>query len=192
MARFIRANHDLPKCGDYTRFRPYLREDFRFQCAYCGMTEASVFGIETFGVDHFRPKKLFPQLAFVYDSLYYCCNDCNRYKGPAWPSPESAAKGYFFPDPCECDPQLDHLKECQDCRWEASSNAGVFSLEVMRFNRESCLRFDSIEPEEIRDLRYLAGSMLRMAAMCQPEWSLVSTIELHIFRVGLPAASINS
>ncbi len=134
------------------------------------MTEASVFGIETFGVDHFRPKKLFPELTLVYDNLYYCCNDCNRYKGPVWPSAEQLARGYFFPDPCECDPLVDHIQEQADCRWEAISKAGVFALEALRLNREACLRFrsrkqsverriseyrnllNSIEPVDIRDL----------------------------------------
>ena len=105
------------------------------------MTEASVFGIVAFGVDHFRPKKLFPRLAAVYENLYYCCNDCNRYKGPIWPSVEQTTNGYFFPDPCACEPLTEHLREESDCRWEATTRAGTFALEVLRLNREPCLRF---------------------------------------------------
>ena len=170
MARFTRTLQTIPRFSDYTKFKPYLREDFRFQCAYCEMTEASVFGIEVFGVDHFQPKKLFPELTLVYDNLYYCCNDCNRYKGPVWPSPELIGEGCFFPNPCECDPLVDHLREKHDCRWEAITKAGAFALEVLRLNREPCLRFRrkrkaveqriaecrrllaSLEPVEIRDL----------------------------------------
>jgi hypothetical protein len=170
MARFVRTSLNVPQFNDYTRYRPYLRKDFECRCAYCGMTEASVFGIETFGVDHFKPKKLFPDLTCVYQNLYYCCNDCNRFKGPVWPSEERIAEGYFFPDPCECDPLIEHLKEEEDCRWNAITKAGTFALEVLRLNREPCLRFRrkrqsvlqrisryrellvSLEPVEIREL----------------------------------------
>jgi hypothetical protein len=170
MARFTRASQDVPKFDDYTHYRPYLRKDFAFQCAYCEMTEASVFGILTFGVDHFRPKKLFPDLTLVYQNLYYCCNDCNRYKGSVWPSTGQTAEGYFFPDPCACDPMLEHFRESAECRLESLTKAGSFALEILRLNRESCLRFrrkrqslyrritqyrillDSIERIEVRDL----------------------------------------
>ena len=37
-----------------------------------------------------------------------------------------------------------------------------------------------------------AGSMFRMAAMRQPEWSRVRMMEVHILRVGWPAASSKS
>ena len=141
MARFTRSSQDIPHFADYTLYRQYLRKDFEYQCAYCEMTEASVFGIVAFGVDHFRPKKLFPDLASVYENLYYCCNDCNRYKGPIWPSAEQTANGYFFPDPCVCDPLTEHFREDGDCRLEAVTKAGAFALDVLRLNREPCLRF---------------------------------------------------
>ena len=115
MSRFNRTSRNVPTFSDYTSYRPYLRKDFEYQCAYCEMTEASVFGIETFGIDHFKPKKVFPGLICVYENLYYCCNDCNRYKGAVWPSAERTAEGYFFPDPCACDPLLDHLQEGEEC-----------------------------------------------------------------------------
>ena len=60
MPRFIRTNQDLPKFSDYTRYRPYLRKDFEYRCAYCEITETSVFGIIALGIDHFRPKTRFP------------------------------------------------------------------------------------------------------------------------------------
>jgi hypothetical protein len=170
MPRFIRTNQDLPKFSDYTRYRPYLRKDFEYRCAYCEITETSVFGIIAFGIDHFRPKTRFPDLICSYENLYYCCNDCNRYKGRVWPSLELVAAGYFFPDPCECDMLSEHLRETEDCRLEAITNAGMFALEILRLNRAACLRFrgrrkllqrriieyrkltDALKPVEIRDL----------------------------------------
>jgi hypothetical protein len=105
------------------------------------MTEACVLGITAFGIDHFRPKRWFPDLDCVYTNLYYCCNDCNRYKGSVWPSVDRVLEGCFFPDPCECDPLVDHLQENEDGYLAPITKAGSFSLEVLRLNRETCLRF---------------------------------------------------
>jgi hypothetical protein len=140
MARFAR-NQKIPQFDDYRRYRPYLRIDFHRQCAYCEMTEASVLGVTAFGVDHFRPRKAFPDLDCVYGNLYYCCNDCNRYKGSVWPSSDRISEGYFFPDPCECDPLVDHLTENEHGHLMPTTRAGSFSLEVLRLNREACIRF---------------------------------------------------
>jgi len=141
MARFTRATQKIPEFSDYRRYRPYLRIDFRRRCAYCEMTEASVLGVTAFGVDHFRPRRWFPDLDCVYENLYYCCNDCNRYKGSVWPPLHRVSEGYFFPDPCECDPFVDHLKENEQGRLVPITRAGSFSLEVLRLNREACIRF---------------------------------------------------
>jgi uncharacterized protein (TIGR02646 family) len=141
MARFVRSKTSPPQFSNYRRYRPYLRADFHKRCAYCEMTERVVLEITAFGIDHFRPKKLFPDLECRYENLYYCCNDCNRYKGWVWPSADRSSEGYFFPDPCECDPQIDHLSENDQGRLVPITNAGVFALEVLRLNRESCTRF---------------------------------------------------
>ncbi len=179
MARFVRSTGIVPQFADYTHYKPYLRRDFEFRCAYCEMTEACVFGIQTFGIDHFRPKKLFPHLLCDYQNLYYCCNDCNRYKGPVWPSDERIAEGHFFPDPCQCDPRVEHLRESEDATLAPITKAGEFSLEVLRLNREPCLRFRrkrcaiqqriqhyrkalaATTPHEIRDLLLEAISELQ-------------------------------
>ena len=58
-----------------------------------------------------------------------------------WPSADRVSEGYFFPDPCECDPFVDHLHEDEDGRLAPITKAGSFSLEVLRLNREACLRF---------------------------------------------------
>lgn len=141
MARFYRRTQNIPVFTNYRSYKPYLRIDFARRCAYCETTEASGSGITAFGVDHFRPRKLFPELDCVYPNLYYCCNDCNRYKGAAWPHYDLAARGFFFPDPCMCDPQLDHLKENEFGLFMAVTNAGAFLLESLRLNRQACVRF---------------------------------------------------
>jgi 5-methylcytosine-specific restriction endonuclease McrA len=141
MAQFTRAIQSIPTFTDYRRYKPYLRIDFRRRCAYCEMTEGALLSATAFGVDHFRPRRSFPQLECTYTNLYYCCNDCNRYKGSMWPPESCVSEGYFFPDPCNCNPQVEHLNEDKDGHVVPITNAGRFSLEVLRLNRETCVRF---------------------------------------------------
>lgn len=104
------------------------------------MSEASVGMVTAFGIDHFRPKSKFPQLECSYENLYYCCNDCNSYKGSAWPSDSLQLRGIYFPDPCECDPYSKHLSLRPDGLVDPLTPPGEFSLEVLRLNRETCVR----------------------------------------------------
>jgi hypothetical protein len=108
MALFIRRN-SVPVQIRPANYKPFLREDFQWRCAYCETTEVYRRGDEMFGIDHFRPKAKFPELDCHYPNLYYCCNSCNSHKGSAWPSPEREAAGDGFTDPCLRDPFLHEL-----------------------------------------------------------------------------------
>ena len=130
-----------PRFTRYPKYKPYLQVDFFRCCAYCEMSEAYRNGTDAFGVDHFRPRCRFPDLECHYPNLYYCCNECNRYKGTTWPSEASAGKEHCFADPCECDLFLDHLREEEDGRVTALTPQGDFMLQHLRLNRETCLRF---------------------------------------------------
>ncbi len=136
MARFQRTGVGASALNDWRKYREILRVDFEFRCAYCEMTEASVFGIGAFGIDHFRPKSRYPELDCTYSNLYYCCNDCNRYKGAIWPSEDSSTRGYFFPDPCVCCPVPDHFELNGEAFLVPSTRAGGFAIEVLGLNRE--------------------------------------------------------
>lgn len=77
--------------GEYDRYREVLREDASYSCAYCTITESESPGA-TFNIDHFRPKKLFPNLIVNYENLRYSCPRCNSYKRDAWISLEDGCK----------------------------------------------------------------------------------------------------
>lgn len=67
----------------YQKYKPWLRDDFLYRCAYCLTREAwgsSVSGHAELGADHFEPKSINPALAATYTNLIYVCNDCNRYR----------------------------------------------------------------------------------------------------------------
>lgn len=66
----------------YRRFRPCLRWDFGFTCAFCLLHERDImaFGVEGWGVvqtDHFEPKSLEPDRSGDYENCYLCCSRCN-------------------------------------------------------------------------------------------------------------------
>ena len=52
-----------------------------------------------FTCDHFRPRRLFPELIYDWSNLVYACQSCNSVKGGMWPSNEEDADSYI--DPCE-------------------------------------------------------------------------------------------
>jgi len=64
------------------------------------MKPDTISEINSFGVDHYRPKDSFPELTTSYTNLFYCCNACNSRKGAYWPV-ESKLKIEFIPNPCD-------------------------------------------------------------------------------------------
>ena len=110
MARFIRRETP-PYYSDHRKYKPFLRKDFQFQCAFCERTEAYLGGAEEFEVDHFKPESTFPELRVVYENLYYTCRRCNGYKSATWPSNDKIGRGLVFADPCVEDPYDVHLRE---------------------------------------------------------------------------------
>lgn len=120
---------------NYSRFRPYIREDFAECCAYCLLHERLAGGQEHFELDHFRPKSdpRFQHLEGDYSNLYYSCRACNNTKRAAWPKPELEAKGYRFVDPCQ-EVFSDHFVD-NDGVWTPRTPAGMYSEERLRLNR---------------------------------------------------------
>lgn len=124
-----------PIFADTERYRPFLRKDFLYRCAYCERPEIYLGGAECFEIDHFRPRSKFPWLDADYSNLYYCCAKCNRYKGDSWPEAALAAAGYRFADPCAEDVYRDHLREQPDGDVEAITKCGEYSRAHLRLGR---------------------------------------------------------
>src|SRR4051794_29805210 len=104
MPRFLRRDPAPGPYTDYKKYKPFLREDFWYQCAYCNISEGYRKGTEVFGVDHFRPQKGFPELSAVYSNLYYCCAGCNSNKGSRFPDEHLQKAGIHYVDPCAVNP----------------------------------------------------------------------------------------
>lgn len=94
-----------PKKGKKSRdFLPAWRTDKRVKeaigkmsrgrCAYC---QSSVTSNQAGHVEHFKPKKLFPLLAYLWGNYFLVCEKCNLAKGDQWPF-KHQGKSYVRPD----------------------------------------------------------------------------------------------
>jgi len=137
--RIIRKHHP-PYSKDYTKYKPYLRQDFNYRCAYCTIHEGEFGGLRNFAVEHFRPKWKFPELECEYTNLYYACCVCNDYKGRRWPSDEDIAEGLRFSDSCEEDIYEVHFCEQNDGRLKPLTVCGDYTITHIRLNRLHLVR----------------------------------------------------
>lgn len=90
----------------YERYRPCLRLEFGYSCAYCLSAEREVGRLEKWGgfeVEHFRPKGKAPfkKLRNHYFNLLWACHACNRAKGSHWPDKDAERRGERYANPCE-------------------------------------------------------------------------------------------
>ncbi len=88
---------DPPRDSRWREFHEDLRVAFGGLCAYCEEVDKGE-------VDHFRPKKLYPELVYEWVNWVFVCHTCNQFKGEKWPN-----HGYI--DPCEEFP-LPQIETC--------------------------------------------------------------------------------
>ena len=79
--------------------RAELRRDFNKICGYCErrcepITKAHSAGEES--VDHFQPKKRFPELSLDWRNLIYACRRCNQAKERNWPGYDDEGVNEFL------------------------------------------------------------------------------------------------
>ncbi len=154
MPVFLRRQMPPPRANDYTKYQPFVREDFRECCAYCLLHEIIAGGEANFELDHFRPKSLpeFASLANDFYNLYYSCHVCNQYKGWKWPNNELSEKGFRFIDFCN-ESFFDHFREEPDGSWTPLTRAGEYTEARLRLNRKHLLNIRLI----LRQLATLRG-----------------------------------
>jgi hypothetical protein len=115
-----------------------LRFEFGGQCVYCRALDHAK-GQESFGVDHYRPKRRFPLLSAEYLNLYYACNRCNSNKGQFWPNAAQQTAGIFIPNPCE-HTMFDHMRYTLG-RVESGSVAGSYTVDQLDLNDPDFVQF---------------------------------------------------
>ena len=64
----------------YESYRPWLRDEFKFQCVYCLKRETWGQVTGEFELDHFEPQSINPSKKLDYLNLVYACRRCNSVK----------------------------------------------------------------------------------------------------------------
>ena len=71
--------HEPRDYGRAASYRPWLRDEFSFRCAYCLIRETWL--PTDLDVEHFEPAARVPERALDYGNLLYACRTCNAKKG---------------------------------------------------------------------------------------------------------------
>lgn len=115
--------------------KKYLSKDFGGRCAYCDDLDSINNGKNSYAVEHFAPKKRFPQLEFRYENLLYSCPFCNSAKSSDWPSDDptiSVVGNCGYVDPCT-DEYYSHLDR-NDCTGEIYSKSELGEYMYIHLN----------------------------------------------------------
>lgn len=129
---------------DYTRYRPLLRKDFQYRCAYCLTHEFYLGGEANFAIDHYRPRHgafARPDLVNTYTNLYWCCNECNQNKADHHPNIEMESLGKRWINPCESWGDHDlhwHIDANGEVQWLTA--AGEYTIKHLLFDRREWLK----------------------------------------------------
>lgn len=99
----IKVQYSKPKrtCTDkfsnYRKYKDPIQGDFGKKCGYCDDLDFYMGGKSGYHIDHFKPKKHYPDLETEYSNLVYSCPFCNIAKSDKWRDKEG------FIDPCLAD-----------------------------------------------------------------------------------------
>jgi len=124
----------VPARSDYEDYRPELRIDFWFACAYCSIAEIEASGI-SFEIDHYLPRENHKELAHTYENLMYSCRLCNRIKHDEEPDDKMLAKGIRFFRPDQDDPDA-HFEIRSIVDIYPLTPVGEYTVEGIRLHRE--------------------------------------------------------
>ncbi len=121
----LRRRHGPRGYADYRAYKPWLRDQFTFRCAYCLWRERwEAEGRRAFSVEHIQPQSAAPESRLDYDNLLYACNICNATR-------QDAALPI---DPLD-DPPGRHLRVRSDGTVDATTERGSDLVELCRLNR---------------------------------------------------------
>lgn len=116
-----------------------LEQMFHGKCAYC----ESPIGVVDYGhIEHFRPKKMFPERMYLWRNMLLSCTKCNgaEFKGTKFPS---RMEGGPLLNPCIDDPSK-HLDfkynpQTREARVIPLTSRGKITEETLGLNRNGLL-----------------------------------------------------
>ncbi|MFO7901101.1 MAG: hypothetical protein ACQESR_23500 [Planctomycetota bacterium] len=113
------------------RYKPWLRDEFQFRCAYCLCRERwCPDGDDAFSVEHFHAQVLAPNEICEYDNLLYTCCRCNAAK--------QGVMGIL--NPAEV-PLAEHLEILSDGRIRGLTDQGWELIGVCQLARTKLTEF---------------------------------------------------
>lgn len=126
--------------NSYQAYRPSLRRDFWYSCAYCTMSEVESYAVG-FQIDHYLPQSAHPELSSEYSNLYWACQPCNRNKGGYSPTREESTAGRAFIR-ADVEHPRDHLADSDDDsgEWIPLTPKGTFNIDWLDLNRPGMAR----------------------------------------------------
>jgi HNH endonuclease len=109
----------------YERFRPCLRWEFSFSCAFCLLHECQVchggaLSSAQFWIEHLEPQSERSDLRNVYSNVVYACRRCNLSRRAR---PRGDAQGRRLLDPCR-DAWAEHFRAEDDQLRALTPDAG--------------------------------------------------------------------
>jgi hypothetical protein len=114
---------------DYRSFKPWLRDEFAFQCVYCLWRENWCGdGDSSFSVEHLYSQVEHPERTADYENLLYACCRCNSFK-----------QSELVLDPCLAGWGR-HIEVGNDGIVVALTAEGGRLIEVCRLNRHELVR----------------------------------------------------
>jgi len=127
--------------------REQVRQQARFACEYCGVTETDTAGLLT--VDHFRPQAHGGE--HTLDNLLYCCPRCNLYKADYW-SQSDEAPTLWHPRKENAET---HFIEIVNGSLYPLTPKGTFTLTRLRLNRPQLVAYRLQKREQKEQLRLI-------------------------------------
>jgi hypothetical protein len=180
MAVFTRRPNP-PSYANYHLYKPFLRVDFKYRCAYCRLHEGDQYGggFHNFQIDHFRPHSLpaFTHLINEYSNLYYSCRWCNRAKWETWPSEQQRADGYEFVDPCKEDLYRAHCRLKEDGNLEGTTHPGEYTVREIRLNRRMFKRLRKRKVEAQLRIEQTRRNIALLTAEREPKHEIIADLQ---------------
>ena len=134
---------DEPKDSRWREFREDLAERFFRNCGYC---ERNTRG----EVDHFRPKRRFPELVYDWDNWIFSCHECNHAKGNKWPSS-------CYVDPCAV-PESHRPENCFTFNTRNGAITPLRDLDTDQFDKAQRM----IDDLKLNDLHHMVARLIRL------------------------------
>jgi hypothetical protein len=127
-------------------YKPWLRDEFTFQCIYCRCREVWFpDGDRSFSVEHVHPTSLAREGLTAYDTLLYACCQCNAARGAA-----------LLPlDPCGGLGK--HLEVSGDGTIRGLTPAGEDLIRICRLDRANLTAFRQLILDTLALLRRKRG-----------------------------------